>query len=659
MLRRYGYAGPVYPINPKYTEIDGITCYPDFAAAPPGIDLAIVLAPAKHVAGAVLEAGRRGTRAAIVCSSGFGEAGPEGVELEQQLMTAAAEGGVAVLGPNSLGLVDLNHSLAATFTTGLLLDIEPKAGSIALLSQSGAMGAAIFMLAQQEGIGVGTFVSTGNETLLGFEDYVEHLADEPSVSVILGYTEGIRNGRDLLRAVSNARERGKSVAILKVGRTEAGARAARSHTGALAGDAEVIEAAFRRGGILTASSPRALLDIGVTLELGGALRGNGVAIVSASGGAGVMISDRCAELGFDVVPLTGATHETLADVLPPLSLVANPVDFGVVGGDTAVIESCLRAVASDPTVDCVLFFHSMQPTLVDDMVERLARIRSETDKPLLVAWLGGTRDTVRALRRAGIPVFEDPIDMVEAAGALLANAAGRSDGPDAELRPSPNAEELHGKLAAIGAGELGEVETRHLLASYAVPFVDSTVVTSAQAAMAAAVAAGGPVAIKVTGELHKTEVGGVALNVTPEAAGDAFQSVTAASRGATAVVQPMAKAGLELLIGVKRDLQFGPVVVVGLGGVAAEALSDVALDLAPLSRDRARDLLLRLRGAALLGEFRGRPARDIEALVDALVEVGRFAVDAGERLVELDLNPVLVYAEGEGCVAVDAAAVIV
>jgi acyl-CoA synthetase (NDP forming) len=663
-LREFGFAGDLYAINPKYEQIDDVPCFPEIEAAPPGIDLVILILPAPAVPAMLRRAAACGTRAAIVCSAGFSEAGREGAALEQELIRAARATGLAVLGPNSLGLLDMNGSLAATFSTVLQADFEPAPGPIALVSQSGAMGAAIYGLAQMEGVGVGTFVSTGNEAVLGLADYIRYFAESPDTRVILGYLEGIGDGLNLVAAARYARERGKIVAVLKAGLTEAGARAAKSHTGALAGSAAVFEAAFRRAGILTARSPRELLDIGVACSSDRLPSGVRVGIATMSGGAGAITSDRLAQLGMEVSSLSDETESAMRQLMPGFAAIGNPVDYGGIYTDPDRIESVVRTLAADPNIDSLLCFIGLSPLMLGVLDDRLERIRRDIAKPVVATWLAGPPSGVRSLRERGIPAYEDPIRTADALANMYAAARPLPVEPDrvrSVLAPAV-AELLQG-----GREVLGERVTKRLLAAYGVPVIEEWLAKTADEADAIARRLGTSVAIKAEadGLLHKSDVGAVALDVDPARVGEAFDRVVAAARQAAsgavhgAIVAPMAPpGGLELLVGVKRDQQFGPVVALGLGGITSEALADVTLELAPLTKAHARAMCERLRGRSLLHAFRGAPERDLEALVDLLVAVGQLAVEVGPRLAELDCNPVVVYPKGEGCLVLDAAAVL-
>jgi len=678
-LRQYGYRGRIYPINPKYETVRELPCYPDLKSLPGPVEMVVLLVPAKAVPGHLRDAAAAGARAAVVCSSGFAEAGAAGARLQEELVRAAAESGMAVLGPNSLGMLDLHHGLVASFSTGLQAESPPKAGPIAFVSQSGAIGAVVYALAQRDGIGFGKFLSTGNEAVLDFGHYLDHFADDPDVTLVLGYIEGIRRGRPFIDAARRAHAAGKTVAVLKVGQSEAGVKAARSHTGALVGSAMVYEAAFRRAGVLTVNDVRSLLDLAVAIPGRYRAQGPRVGIVSMSGGAGVMMADKCTASGLEMVALAPATRDALAKVLPDFAGMANPVDFGFVYGDPDAVEACVNAVAADPGIDLVLVFIGLSPDMAGVLEHRIAGAQDRSGKPVVTAWLGGPEAGIAKLRALGVAAYDDPSRAVEVA-ALMARAAaplpgsgapaegaaaGTADGT-ADARAKATRATLRG-FAAAGATALTEREVKALLAPYGVPVTPEVLAVNRAEALAAAQRFTGAVAIKAEAPalLHKSDAGAVKLGVAPADAGDAFDAVVAAAvhvvgrsgvRGA--VVQPMAPAGLEILAGLRFDPQFGPTITVALGGVMSEVLADVATELAPIDRAIAEGMLGRLRGAPLLGAFRGATPRDRAALVSALVALGAFAMDAGDLLAELDLNPVIVMAEGAGCVVVDGAAVL-
>lgn len=671
LLQKYGYPGSVFPINPRYTSIGGVPCYPDFAALPSPIDLAILLVPAKSVAAYLRTAAQAGARAAIVCSSGFAEAGASGVELQRELVDTARNSEMAVLGPNCLGLINLDHRLVASFSTALESDQAVKTGPIAFVSQSGAMGVAVFTIAQAEGIAVGKFISTGNEAVLDFTDFVQHLTCDDSVALILGYVEGVRNGRRFVDAARRARKAGKAVALLKVGRSDAGERAAQSHTGALAGSTRIYQAAFRRAGVLPVNDIRSLLDIAVGIPAPWPARGRRVGIVSMSGGAGVMMSDACSDHGLEVTPLSAATQSALGEVLPAFAGMRNPVDYGFVYGDVEAIEMCVERVAADACIDQVLVFIGLSPGLAGIIEQRLAGVQERSAKPLIVAWLGGPRTGIERLRELGVAAYDDPSRAV-AAAYYRVFFSEPVPGPEFEVAPAPSARAASTQRALrahldAGRALLSEREVNEVIIEYGIPVAAEVLATTSSEAAAAGARFDQLLAVKAESPdlLHKSDAGAVRLNVAPEHAADAFNAVVDAAARAVgrgkvrgALIRPMAERGIEMLAGLRYDAQFGPTITVGMGGVASEVMADAVTELVPVDLDLARSMIDRLRGAPLLRSFRGTGAHDIDALAKVLVALSGFALDAGPLLAELDLNPVIVHTEGRGCTVVDGAGVL-
>jgi acyl-CoA synthetase (NDP forming) len=664
-LGQLGYAGRIYPINPRGGEIGGREVFTSVADLPEPADLLIVAVAAPLVVELLDAAGGAGVRSAIVLSSGFGEAGPEGVERERALVEVAERHEIALMGPNCLGYVDLGAGIAATFSTALQVTDKLRDGGIGFISQSGAMGASIFGLAQQQGVGLGTFASTGNEAVLDVAAVFDHYAGSENLNVLLGYVEGTSDGRRLLAALRATRESGIDIALLKVGTTESGSRAAASHTGALAGSDAAWDAALRRAGAIRVRSPHELLDAGPTLDSRRRPAGDRVGIVSMSGGAAVMMSDRAEELGFSIPPLDQATRARLAAALPGFAALDNPVDYGGAYGSPEAILATVAAVAESPDVDSVLVFVGLSPKLAGQIEPGLVAIAEHSDKPLVVAWLGGPEDSIRALRERGVPACADPVRAVELAALL--RASSRPLPADLPL-PEPDAA-LDAKLAGLredGRGQLSEHETMSLLADHGVPCAEARAVSDPEAARSAARELGGRVVVKALAPdlLHKSDAGAVELDLGPDEAAEAFGRVVAAAGAAgvpteRALIATMAADdGLELIVGSRWDPQFGPLIMVGAGGVESEVHEDVCVDLAPIDAEAATAMLERLRIAPLLQGFRGSPPLDLGAAAEAVAAVSRFAAAAGPTLAELDLNPVAVYPEGRGCLALDAAAVL-
>lgn len=670
-LQKFGYLGRIFPINPKYETIGALTCYPDLSSVPGGVDMVVLLVPAGAVTTYLKQAGATGARAAIVCSSGFAEAGDEGQKLQQELCEVARDYGMAILGPNCVGLIDLHHAHVSSFSTALESDMPVTPGPVALLSQSGGVGMAVFAVAQTEGVAIGKFISTGNEAALDSADLLQHLAADAHVSLILCYLEGLRDGRRFVAAAQRARAAGKAVAVLKVGRSDAGERAAHSHTAALAGSARTYDAAFRRSGVLSVSDVHSLLDLAVAVPGQPRVSGRGVGIVSMSGGAAVMMADACGTYGLEVARFSAATVKALGQVLPPFVGMINPVDYGPVYTDLDAVEACVTAVASDTAIDQVLFFIGLSPGLAGKIEPRLAAVQKRSGKPIIVAWLGGPPNGVRQLRQAGVAAFDEPARAVAAAANLVFLGQPQAGAPiSLSLEVSARSGALQCVLRshiASGRITLSEREVKTLIADYGISVGFEALATNSAEAHSAALRFGSPLAVKANAPqlLHKSDAGAVRLNVAPGEVEQAFHAVVAAAVKAVgrdnvrgALIQPMAEPGIEILAGLRYDPQFGPTVTVGMGGLTSEVIADTVTELAPVDLSLARLMIARLRTAPLLGPFRGAQAHDTGALANALVSLSQFAIDAGPLLAELDLNPVIVHAAGKGCTAVDAAAVL-
>ena len=660
-LQDVGYAGRLFPVNPRYEEISGLPCYPDLESLPEPADLAIILIPSAGVVDSIGAAGRRGVRSAIVCSSGFAEAGPDGQLRERQLVEAAAGAGVVLLGPNCLGYFDARHAIAATFSTALQVDSAGSTGRIAFVSQSGALGAGIFAVGRLQQTGLGMFVSTGNEASIGITEVVRHLARDPDVTTLLCYVEGVRDGRAFVAAAREARQQGKRVVAVKVGRTDAGIRASQSHTGALAGTNEVWDAAVRRAGVIASDNMQNLLDVGIALDACSLNVGTRIGVVSMSGGAAALMADRAAESGLELPAFSTATRELLGELLPSFSGTANPVDYGAVYGDLAAIEGIVRIVGDADEIDIVTLFVGLTPAYVGVLEARLVELAQKCTKPLVVAWLGAPQQALATLRAAGIPAYDDPSRAVDAAAALA--LAGRPLPEDVQPGASIRAEVE--RLRVDDRLDVSERAMKGLLGSLGLPIAREAFATDAKEARMIADRFATRMVVKVDAEglLHKSDIGGVTLNVAPDEIEAAFDAVVRAGRDAGyevrgALVAEMAKPGLELIVGARWDAQFGPTVLVGAGGVMSEVLDDACVELAPVSVAQAHEMLMGLRIAPLLRGYRGEAECNALAAAEVVAAVSRLIAEAEGSLAEVDLNPVVVYPKGEPCLVLDAAGVL-
>jgi acetate---CoA ligase (ADP-forming) len=660
-LRRFGYRGRVYPINPKYQEICGFRCFPNLAAIPveESIDMAIVYLSIEGALAAMDEIAARGIRAAVVITAGFAEVGAEGTLLQERLVQVARDHGIALCGPNTAGIANFSIDLVAYGTTSFDDLHEIVKGPVALVSQSGGMGNAIFTFSQERRVGYSHLVGSGNEALITAADYLEHLIEDPAVGVFLGFIEGIRDPDRFFRAADRAVELGKPIVVLKGGRSETGREAVLSHTAALGGSPQAYEGAFRQHGVVQVKDLADLVEAGMLFSRIKPTIGRRLGVLSLPGGGTGLVSDIAADHGFEVPQFSSATVERLAAVLPPIATVRNPVDpTAGFGRDSEKLQAALRIMAEDPGVDILVFFPlAGEVDYSQKLANDLVAVRDQVDKPVVCIWTAGAHlaaGAYRTLNEAGIPLFHVTDEAFKALAWLreYAEFRERNLGPGAsDLGPAA------GRTANPAAG------AQRLLHEFGIRTPRSQVAVDANAAVALAAEIGGPVALKIASAdvAHKSDVGGVVLGVAGETGvRAAFESVITEVRrqvpGARidgVEVQEMVPEGVEVLVGVYCDDQLGPMLTVGLGGIFTEALHDVSIRPVPISRADAVDMLAQLKGARVLAGMRGRPAADTEALVDLMLRVSALADALRDHLPELDLNPVVALARGEGVLALD------
>jgi acyl-CoA synthetase (NDP forming) len=664
-LRRHGYAGRILPINPRREEIAGLRCYPSIAAAPGPVDIAILAVPPAAIAVSIAGCAQAGVGGCVVITTGFAEAGDEGEALQAEIVAIARRAGMRLIGPNCMGLMNLHHDFC--LTSSLVLEVERLAkGAIGLVAQSGALMVSMFNRAHDAGIGFSACLSLGNQSDVTVEDVFEYFVEDPATRVITMYIEGLKEPRRFLALARRAREAGKAVLAVKTGRSEAGVRAARSHTASLAGAYAVFETACRAEGVLLTDDPDGMVAAAALIARWGAPAGDGIGVLSSSGGGAGIGVDRVEESGLRLAKLSSATQAALLELLLPPQ-ADNPIDLGGRrGGESVEIAAEVMArFVRDDDIAVVFVVLTTVPSFAAT-ARALAEAALASGKPLVLALTpGSAADPSRAvLHEIGCPFFDRIDDAIRALQLFIAH--GRQS--RAVRHPLPQRPPgLPETLPPLPPGPLTEPQAKSLLARYGVPLPRETFVATAEAAAAAARSIGGPVALKAVarGLVHKSDAGGVRLGLADAAAAaDAFAAVAAAvSRvpGAVfegALVAEMVEGGGEIIVGTKLDPQFGPVVLVGLGGVLVEAIGDVHLALAPVSPGEALELLRALRLFLLLDGYRGRPRLDVVAAADIVSRVSWLAADLGARLLELDVNPLILRTAGGGAVAVDARATI-
>lgn len=702
LLRQHGYDGRILPINPRADSIQGLPAAPDLAALDTDVDLVILAVPAAHAAQALQSARPGQVGGAVVFTSGFSETGAEGVAMQEALCAIARERGIRLLGPNCLGYMNVRHKVYATFSPA------PANGAVALggigmVSQSGAFGAYAYCMARERGLGLSHWISTGNEADIDVADCINWLAHDADTRVIMAYMEGCRDGAKLRGALAAARDAGKPVVVTKIGRTQAGAQAAASHTAALAGDDAVYDALFRQYGALRARSIEDFFNLGYALDTWQQRpQGKRLGIFTISGGVGALMADEAEEAGLSLPEPDAAAQARLLERVP-FAGPRNPVDVtGQVVSEPGLLLATADDMLADGRYDALAVFlaaagssEALWPTFETFAREMRAR---HPDVPLAFCALFPP-ERRRELERLGTLVFEDPSAAIRTIGAVagLAAASGAasdaaSDGSktgsktgstnsstngsttgttsgntDGTSNAGPNA---HASMPPVAANTAplrdtyNEVQAMDVLRQAGLPVPDCTLATDADTAVAAAARAAGPVVLKVVSPdiLHKSDVGGVKLNLSGEDAVrhghaailDSVRTHCPTARIDGVLVAPMAPKGVECIVGMHSDPVFGPVVMFGLGGVFVEVLKDVSFRLAPFDHAQALSMIREIKGYALLQGARGAPPCDINALADALVALSRFADARREDFSSVEINPLLALPDGQGVLALDA-----
>lgn len=663
LLQRYGFAGRIYPVNPRAATVQGLQAYASLQEVPEAPDLAIIAVDAEKAPDAVEQCAARGVRSVVVFSSGFAELGEEGRAMQEQLRDAARRSGMRVLGPNCLGAVSVADKCIATFSI-VLEHSMPVAGSLGIVSQSGNLGSYTMRLASERGAGVSRFITTGNECDIDVADGIAWLARDPATRVILCALETCRDGARLIAAFEEARDAGKPVIALKIGTSEAGQAAAASHTGAMAGSDAVFDALFARCGAVRVHSIEELLDVGhaASILLPNRLpKGPRVAVLTASGGFGVLLADAAQSVGLSLPELSEATQRTILDLVPFAS-ARNPVDATAqMSSRPDLLERILLAVVADERSDAVIVplpFSLYMPRLRSFYMAALRSARVQFPGRPIILCVDGPKDALAELHAMGFPTitsFDGCCAALAALGRLRAAANRPSDSVPAAVEkfaPLPPDAFRHERGAKRALAEAG------------LPVLAERLVQDADAAIDAAIEIGFPVVLKIASPdlPHKTEVGGVTIGLASpsqvrQAHGEMLDRVARKAPHAAVdgvIVAPMASGIAELILGSRIDPVFGPVVMVGLGGIFAEVLQDTVVQMAPVSEVQAMAMLRSLKAFAVLDGARGRPRADLAAAAHAISALSRFAVAHADAVSEIDINPMLLRAEGEGAVALDA-----
>lgn len=665
-LRDCGYPGGIYPVNPKASDVLGLRCYPSIADVPDPVDLAVVIVPVAVTPQVIEDCGKRGLRAAIVVSGGFRETGPEGARLEERVLQAASQHNLRLMGPNCIGVIDTVTPLDTSFVA------MPEPGVIGFFSQSGAICGGLINWTRGRRIGFSRFVSLGNQSDVNETDILEFLGRDPHTRVIAAYLETVSDGRRFMAAARRIC-RHKPMVVLKVGATQDGSRAASSHTGAMAGSEHAYEAAFRQTGVLRAESVEDLLDWTHALSTQPLPAGDGMAVLTNAGGPGVVAVDALQRAGLRLAILQPDTLAALRSRFPPECTLHNPVDL-LAAADGRGYADALALLLRDANVSGVVVLH-VPHVLVNApaVLTAIGQTAKGSGKPVLVSLFGDYAGSpeLAVLHDHGLPHFPSPERASRAMGILRRykvwqDRADRPQGLIGDVDPEAALAVLS-KARAAGRRNLPETEARSLLAAYGIPVPASLLARSASASADAARVVGFPVALKIASPdvLHKSDVGGVMLDLRSAAAvRAAFRAMLKRARGQHpaaeiwgAEVQKMAPPGHEVIIGGTRDPQFGHLLMFGMGGVFVETLGDVSFRVVPIDRNDAVEMIQETHGYRILQGARGQAPADTEALIACLLRVSRLLTDFPE-IAELDINPLRVWARGQGVMALDARAVI-
>jgi acetyl coenzyme A synthetase (ADP forming)-like protein len=662
------FQGIVYPVNPRAKGILGIKCYSRVLDIPDEVDLAIVIVPSRFVPGVIEECGKKKIKGAVVISAGFKEIGGEGIELEKKVQDISKKYDISLVGPNCLGVMntDVESSMNATFGTPM-----SREGNIAFISQSGALCVAVLDYAQESNIGFSKFISMGNKAGLTENELLLYLRNDPKTDVILMYLEDLVNGREFMkiaRDITSGPTNPKPIIALKAGRTLLGARAASSHTGSLAGSDRVYDAIFSQCGVLRGETLEELFDYVKAFSSQPLPKGENVAIVTNSGGPGILATDSCIRHGLNISPFSQNTLKALKKILPPQASLNNPVDL-IAEAQHELYEATLREILKDKNVDSsIVILTATSFTEVDKIADSIVKAAKRFKKPVLCSFLGvyDVSAGTEILEENGFPSYRFP----ESAARVLSEMTKFNwwlNRPKTGIKKfkvnRAKAQKIIDSAKKEGRLFLLEHESYEVLKAYNFPVVKSSLAKNKAEAAEAAQKIGFPVVLKIASPdiLHKFDFGGVKLNLknkseVQEAFREILENILAKKPEAKirgVLVEEMASQGKEIILGMNRDPQFGPILMFGLGGIYVEALEDVTFRLAPIRELTAEVMITRTKTHKILEGFRGEPAYDTEAIAECLKRLSQLVTDFDE-IQELDINPLFVYEKGKGCTIVDA-----
>lgn len=656
--REAGYKGALYPINPTRDTVQGLKAYADLASVEGPVDCAVIAVPANLAIEAMEACVQKGVRGVVMFTAGFAEIGAEGRAMQERITQIAHDSGIRLCGPNCLGLFNMRIGHTPTFSS-FLEEGPTAAGPLGMITQSGAFGTHLLALAQRRGLQVGVWMSTGNEAEVAVADGISFLADDPDTQAIACYVEAIKDGNLFAEAVARARANGKPVIAMKVGSSTVGAAAAASHTASLAGADAVYGAAFRQLGVERAKTPEDLVNIAYACTRGRLPSSRRLAVMTMSGGAGVLMADASEEGGLELTPLSEESQKEVIGWVP-FAAARNPVDVTAQAlNDPSILDKSFELLFGKENFPAMVGFFTTwasSPQMAEPLFKAVSGIAARYPDRYFALSAIASPEMQRRYEEAGVGVFEDPWRAVESIAAAV-RAAERLNTPALPIPPFPK------NLPPLPKGRIAEHEAKRILAEAGIPVLDEVLATGAGQAQTVAANLGERLVLKIVSPdiPHKTEMGGVMLNVPGAEAGRAYNELIerVQARAPRAkidgvLISPMVSGGVEMILGVQNDPVFGPVVMLGLGGIFVEVLRDVTFRIAPFGLEEAHRMIGELRGRAMLEGARGQPPCDLDALAEALSKLSIFAAAQRGQFTSIDVNPLLVRPKGQGAAALDA-----
>jgi len=675
-LSKHGYRGNLALVNPKYKELNGVKCYPKISDVPAPIDCALIAVPEKFVLSVLSECADSHVKAAVVFSSGFAEMGSSGKKAQERIKELARTKNMRICGPNCIGIVNFNQSIALCFSQLLETD-KLIPGNIGFISQSGALGGSLVNRAQDQNIGLSYFISSGNEADLEVSDYIKHLVlHDDKTKVIAAVIEGFKDGPKFIEAAQLARQHQKPIVVLKIGETEAGKNAAASHTGSLTGSDAVIDAVFDQNGVIRVANYDELFQTALLFSKGRIPKGNRVGILTSSGGAGIIMADYYTKMGLSVPEPSQKTQELASKEIAAFGKIANPFDLtGQIFSDPKMFKRCMKLFVEDDNFDIVQVNVSMVAGQSSaDRGRYILESGKESSKPIVTWWAAGSLSEpgIKKLSGSQIALFRSPERCATAVKSLVKYRQYLATLPDntpcrSDTDNSISMERAKDLLDTANTN-LSEHQSKLLLKHYGIPVTSERVAKSSHEAVSFAEQIGFPVVLKIESPdiAHKSEARAIRVDVRSKEAVLQFydeilenaQRYDPKAKINGVLVQELIRGGSEVMIGMSEDAQFGPTIAFGLGGIFVEALKDISLRVVPLSNSDAERMVRQTKGYKTLSGFRGKNRADIEAIVDVLVRISRLAQDWKDFISEIDINPLIVFDKGHGVKALDALVVL-